>query len=385
MRIVFAGTPAPAVPSLKALLASDHEVVAVISRPDAPAGRGRKVAASPVAAVALDAGIELLTPVSSRDPALIARLRDIGPDIAAVVAYGAILRQDLLDVPARGWINLHFSILPAWRGAAPVQAAIRAGDDITGATTFLLEAGLDTGPVYGVVTERIAPRDTAGSLLDRLSVSGANLLLATMDGIAAGELAAVPQPVEGVSTAGKITVADAEIDWSLPAATIDRQVRATTPAPGAWTESPWGRLVLGPVEPDDADLEPAITEANSAGTGPAGSSPPDTNPAGTNPAGTDPAVSHQADIQFRTTHAAAAVSQLAPGELHVGRRQVWVGTGSGPVVLGTVQPTGKRVTPAADWARGVRPQPGEKFARQPDAPIVVAGRNSRPGITTGSR
>lgn len=311
MRIVFAGTPAAAVPSLTALLGSEHEVVAVLSRPDAPTGRGRKLVASPVAELAGTAGVELLTPSTSKDPALLSRLREIAPDAAAVVAYGAILRQDLLDVPTSGWVNLHFSLLPAWRGAAPVQAAIRAGDDITGATTFRLEAGLDTGPVYGTLTEPIGGQDTAGTLLQRLSVSGSRLLVATLDGIADGSLTAVPQPDDGISTAGKISVADAEISWHWPATAIDRHIRAVTPAPGAWTDSAFGRLVLGPVDPAPA---------------------PDPQPADGAPDG-----------------------QLTPGQLRITKRRVFVGTGSTPVALGTVQPMGKRPMPAADWARGVRP------------------------------
>jgi methionyl-tRNA formyltransferase len=310
VRIVFAATPQPAVPSLRALLDSQHDVVAVISRPDAPTGRGRRLTASPVSEIARQAGIELLTPVSANDPEFVSRLRELAPDCAAVVAYGAILRQEVLDIPTHGWVNLHFSLLPAWRGAAPVQAAIRAGDDITGATAFRLEAGLDTGPVYGLVTEAVRPTDTAGELLERLSVSGARLLVATMDGIADGSVTALPQAVEGVSQAPKISAADAEVDWRLPAAVIDRLVRSVTPGPGAWTESPWGRLVLGPVQ--------AVNRHN-----------------------------------------------LRPGELAAAKSEVLVGTGSGAVRLGTVQAPGKRPMAAADWARGARPQPGTILAAHP--------------------
>ncbi len=313
MRIVFAGTPAPAVPALQALLDSSHEVVAVISRPDAPSGRGRKSGASPIAALAREAGIEVLTPATARAPEFVARLTELAPDAAAVVAYGAILRQHVLDIPAQGWVNLHFSLLPAWRGAAPVQAAIRAGDAITGATTFRLEAGLDTGPVYGLVTEPISPADTAGTLLDRLSVSGAKLLVATMDGIADGSVVAVPQSPDGVSVAPKISVADAEIDWTLPAAAIDRTIRSVTPAPGAWTESPWGRLVIGPVTATDVD-------------------------------------------------------SLAPGELRAEKKQVLVGTGSSAVRIGELQPQGRRSMAAADWARGQRPEPGIVLTAQTPDP-----------------
>ncbi|SDP05440.1 methionyl-tRNA formyltransferase [Nakamurella panacisegetis] len=304
MRIVFAGTPAPAVPSLLALLESAHDVVAVISRPDAPTGRGRRTAASPVAELARERGIELLTPVTARDPEFVARLAELAPDAAAVVAYGAILRPDVLDIPTHGWVNLHFSLLPAWRGAAPVQAAIRAGDDITGATTFRLEAGLDTGPVYGIVTEPIAPNDTAGTLLDRLARSGARLLVATMDGIADGSLRAVEQSPDGISHAAKITVADAQVDWTRPAVAVDRMIRSVTPAPGAWSDSRWGRIVIGPVEP-------------------------------------------------------TGVNGLAAGEIQAEKKQVLVGTGTTAVRLTSVQPTGKKQMAAADWARGVRPAPGD--------------------------
>lgn len=307
MRLVFAGTPAAAVPALQALLVSEHEVVAVISRPDAPTGRGRRRVASPIAALAREVGLELLTPLTARDPDFVARLTELAPEAAAVVAYGAILRPDVLDIPVRGWVNLHFSLLPAWRGAAPVQAAIRAGDDITGATTFRLEAGLDTGPVYGVVTEKITADDTTGSLLDRLAVSGARLLVATLDGIADGSVTAVPQPPDGVSLAPKLTAEDSRIDWTLPAVAIERQIRAVTPAPGAWTGSPWGRLVLGPV-----------TETAGAG--------------------------------------------LQAGELVAGKKSVLVGTGTYEVRLGTVQLPGKRSMTAADWARGVRPAPGTRLS-----------------------
>src|SRR6476646_1798125 len=209
MRLVFAGTPETAVPALDALLASRHEVAAVVTRPDAPAGRGRKVGASPVAQRAAAAGLEVLTPDRPRDPEFLARLREIGPDCCPVAAYGALLPQAALDIPPNGWVNLHFSILPAGRGAAPVQHAILHGDDVTGASTFLIEAGLDTGPVFGVVTETIRPTDTSGDLLQRLSESGAGLLRATMDGIADGSLVPRPQPADGVSVAGKITAADA--------------------------------------------------------------------------------------------------------------------------------------------------------------------------------
>ena len=224
MRVVFAGTPEVALPSLDALVASRHEVVAVVTRPDAPAGRGRRLEPSPVKARALELGIPVLTPASAKDPEFLAALRALEPDACPVVAYGNLITQEGLDIPAHGWINLHFSLLPAWRGAAPVQHAIMAGDELTGASTFRLERGLDTGPVFGVMTERIRPSDTAGELLARLAQAGAGLLVATLDGVESGELVAKPQPADGVSLAPKIEVADARIEWARPAVVIDRLV-----------------------------------------------------------------------------------------------------------------------------------------------------------------
>jgi methionyl-tRNA formyltransferase len=303
MRLVFAGTPQTAVPSLDALLASRHEVAAVVSRPDAPAGRGRKVESSPVARRAAAAGIEVLTPPRARDPQFLDRMREIAPDCAPMVAYGALLPQSLLDIPRHGWVNLHFSVLPAWRGAAPVQHAIMHGDDVTGASTFRVVAELDAGPVYGVVTEPVRPDDTTGQLLERLSHSGAELLVATLDGIEAGTIQAVPQPGEGVSFAPKITPADARVDWKLPAHVVDRLIRACTPDPGAWTEFEGARLKLGPVSLD---------------------APP-------------------------------VPLDLGPGEVLAERQAVFVGTGSHPVRLGEIQAEGKRRMTAADWTRGLRP------------------------------
>ncbi|WP_167102620.1 methionyl-tRNA formyltransferase [Mycobacterium sp. DL592] len=301
MRIVFAGTPEPALPSLQRFIDSPrHEVVAVLTRPDAAAGRRGKTAPSPVAQLALDAGIPVLRPPRPNTPEFVTELTDLGPDCCAVVAYGALLGEALLAVPARGWINLHFSLLPAWRGAAPVQAAIAAGDTVTGATTFLIEPSLDSGPVYGVVTETIRPSDTAGALLGRLAISGAGLLETTLDGIEDGALSPVPQPADGISLAPKITVEQARIRWELPAHVIERQIRAVTPGPGAWTMVGDIRVKVGPVS----------VEEN--------------------------------------------VESLPPGQIRAERSTVLVGTGSHPVVLGLVQPPGKKPMNAADWARGAR-------------------------------
>ncbi len=291
-------------------------MVAVLTRPASRAGRGRRLAPSPVAEVATDHGIEVLTPRRPAEPELLERLCVLAPDCAPVVAYGALLPPAALAVPAHGWVNLHFSLLPAWRGAAPVPAAIRHGDEVTGATTFAQEEGLDTGPVYGVLTEAIRPRDTAGELLDRLADAGARLLLATLDAIADGTLLAVPQIADGVSYAPKVSTADAEVDWTQPAPAVDRLVQACTPAPGAWTTWRGARLKLGPVLP----VLPVLPVAP-------------------------------------TVPVAGA---LPPGAVEVAGGAVLVGTATTPVALGEVQPAGRRMLPAVDWARGARPA-GERL------------------------
>jgi len=310
MRVLFAGTPDPAVASLQALLDdSRHQVVAVLTRPDARTGRGRLLEPSPVRRLAEERGIEVLTPERPRDPDFLARLAELAPDACPVVAYGGLIPQAALDVPRHGWINLHFSLLPAWRGAAPVQRAILAGDEITGACTFRLEAGLDTGPVFGQITTEISRTDTTGDLLGRLAVDGARLLVATLDGIEEGRL--VPMPQEegaGVSLAPKFSTDDARIDWKSPALHIDRQVRACTPAPGAWTALSGERVKIFPLTP------------------------------------------------------IPGVMDLAPGALLVDRRGLQVGTGSGHTVrLGDVQPQGKKRMAAADWVRGLRLAPDARF------------------------
>lgn len=314
MRLVFAGTPEPAVPSLLRLLASPrHEVVAVLTRPDAAAGRGRKVVRSAVAAAADAHGIPVLSPPDPNAADFLDTLRGLAPDCCPVVAYGALLRPAALAVPPRGWVNLHFSLLPAWRGAAPVQAALAAGDDVTGASTFLIEQGLDTGPVFGVATERVRPTDTAGDLLGRLAESGAVLLESTLDALEDGVVQAVPQPADGVSHAPKVTAADARVRWDRPAAAVDRQIRSVTPDPGAWTELAGSRVKLGPV--------------SAAGPG-----------------------------------VPAARAPLAPGEVEVHKNAVLVGTGTTPVMLGRVQQQGKKEMDAAAWARGVHWE-GQVLAR----------------------
>ncbi len=303
MRLVFAGTPDAAVPSLKALLCSRHEVVGVVTRPDARGGRGRRLRPSPVADVAADQHLEVLKPDRPGDADFIARLREIDPDLCPVVAYGGLLPARALSIPRRGWVNLHFSVLPAWRGAAPVQRAIMAGDEVTGATTFRIVEALDAGPTYGVVTETIRADDTAGALLLRLAEHGADLLVTTIDGIDAGAVEEREQPMSGVSQAPKLTVDEAEVRWGAPAFAIDRQVRGCTPEPGAWTLLGDERLKVGPV---------ALR---------------------------------------------ADVVDLAPGALRIDKTAVLAGTATHAVELSDVQPPGKASIRAADWARGRRGGP----------------------------
>ncbi|WP_346534900.1 methionyl-tRNA formyltransferase [Micromonospora sp. DPT] len=308
MRLIFAGTPAVAVPALAAVAASGHELLAVVTRPDAPAGRGRGLVRSPVGAWADEHGIEVLTPAKPREPEFLDRLRELSPDCVPVVAYGALVPPVALEIPRHGWINLHFSLLPAWRGAAPVQQAVLHGDELTGASVFQLEQGLDTGPVYGTLTDEIRPTDTSGDLLERLAHSGAGLLVAVLDAIEAGTARAEPQPADGVSLAPKLTVEDARVRWTDPAFAVDRRIRACTPAPGPWTTFRGDRVKLGPVTP--------------VGNGP----------------------------------------ELKPGELLVEKSRVLAGTATVPVQLGEVRAAGKKAMPATDWARGVRVGAGEVLA-----------------------
>lgn len=308
MRVIFAGTPAVAVPALAAVAASRHELVAVVTRPDAPAGRGRGLSRSPVGEWADEHGVEVLTPARPREPEFLDRLRALAPDCVPVVAYGALVPPAALEIPRHGWINLHFSLLPAWRGAAPVQHAVLHGDEVTGASVFQLEEGLDTGPVYGTLTDEIRAADTSGDLLGRLADSGAGLLVAVLDAIADGTARAEPQPADGVSLAPKLTVDDARVRWGDPAFAVDRRLRACTPAPGGWTTFRGERVKLGPVVPEPDGPE------------------------------------------------------LKPGELLVEKSRVLAGTATVPVRLGEVRAAGKRAMGATDWARGVRVGTGEEFA-----------------------
>jgi methionyl-tRNA formyltransferase len=299
MRVLMVGTPQIAVPTLDALVASEHEVVAVISRPDAAGKRGSERHPSPLAARARELGLPILTPERASDPAFIEQVSDLKCDAAAVVAYGQILRPALLAAVRVAWVNLHFSVLPAWRGAAPVQRAIMAGDDVTGASTFIIEEGLDTGPVIGLVTESIRPTDTAGDLLERLASVGAPLMVRSLTALGEGSAAPQAQPEGDVSYAHKLTRDDACVRWDLASHIVDRQVRGCTPAPGAWTTLPDGTVAkLGPVRPRD-DL----------------------------PGG-------------------------APGTIKEEGGAIVVNSGSAPLELSWIAPAGRKPMPAADWWRG---------------------------------
>lgn len=305
MRVVFAGTPEVAVPSLNAIAASRHELVGVVTRPDAAQGRSKRLVPSPVAQRAEELGVPVLKPEHPREPEFQAELKALEPDCCPVVAYGAMLPQSALDIPPHGWVNLHFSLLPAYRGAAPVQRAVWAGEEISGATTFRIVKAMDAGPVFGTMTQMLAPDETSGSLFEKLTEGGARLLVSTLDGIEDGSLEAREQPTDGVTYADKITVEDAQIDWTQNAVAIDRQIRACTPAPGAWTLLDGERFKVGPVT--------------------------------------------------------MAEDTAAPGELVVRKNEVLVGTGTTAVRLGRVKAFGKKEMPAADWARGVRLESGVTF------------------------
>lgn len=243
LRIAFLGTPRPAVPSLQAFVdADDVEVVAVITNPDRPAGRGYALTPPPVKVAALDAGLEVWQPDRPRE--VLDELRALEVDACAVVAYGSILPPDVLEVGGAGFVNLHFSLLPAWRGAAPVPASILAGDAETGVTCFRLDAGMDTGDVLARHATRIAPDETAGELTERLAQVGAGVLVDAVRGLVEGTLPLVPQDHDAATYASKIAVEDARIDWAWPAVRVDRAVRAFNPMPGAHTTVGGDRLKL---------------------------------------------------------------------------------------------------------------------------------------------
>ncbi|MCY0904342.1 methionyl-tRNA formyltransferase [Arthrobacter sp. H14-L1] len=321
MRVLFAGTPAVAVPSLDALLAAGLDIIGVLTRPDAPIGRKRVLTPSPVAQRAQELGLPVIR-AARIDQQACAEIAALAPEVAAIVAYGAMIPADALSIPPLGWINLHFSLLPAWRGAAPVQHSILHGDDVTGASTFALETGLDTGPVYGTLTELIRPTDTGSALLERLSHSGAVLLVQTLSALASGRANAQPQRGE-ITLAPKLSIEDGRIDWSEPALAIGRRIRAVTAEPGAWTMLADQRIKLGPVR-----LSPDVRLST------------DLRPSPDSPLGTDSPLD-------------TSPLELPPGRLAVGPKSVVVGTGSHPVELVQVQPAGKKIMQATDWARGL--------------------------------
>lgn len=305
MRLVFAGTPVHAVPSLEAIAASTHDLVGVVTRPASPQGRSARLVPSPVEVWARQHDVEVLTPEHPKDRDFRDRLTELAPDCCPVVAYGALLPQGTLEIPAHGWVNLHYSLLPAYRGAAPVQRALMDGVRETGATTFRIVRELDAGPLYGFITEPVGPLDSAGEVLDRLSRRGADLLVETLDRIALGA-EPTPQPDEGVSYAAKLELEDVRVDWIRPAQELADLVRGANPEPGAWTTL--------------------------------------------------------AGERFRILLAQVTDEQLPPGVIDARRREVLVGTGTTALRLLSVQPVGKKPMGGADWVRGARLSGGEVFA-----------------------
>jgi methionyl-tRNA formyltransferase len=308
LRIVFAGTPDPAVPSLERLAASGHDVVAVVTRPPAPQGRKRVLTPSPVAQAAERLGIHVID-AARLDADATGRIAALRPDLGVIVAYGGLVREPLLSAPENGWINLHFSLLPAWRGAAPVQHALIAGDRQTGAAVFRLVPELDAGDVFASVEREVVPGETAGMLLESLAYDGADLLASVVDGIAEGTAVAVPQ--RGQPTfAPKLTIDDARLDWSRPAAEVEARFRGVTPEPGAHTEVDGVRVKV---------LEARIAEPLPEATAPAASSPP----------------------------------LAQPGTVRLEGRRVLVAAVDGDLELVRVQPAGRTAMPAVDWWRGL--------------------------------
>lgn len=313
MRLLFAGTPEAALPSLRTLLDSPHEVVGVLTQPDAPTGRGRRLAPSPVKALALEAGVPVLTPATLRDESVQQQLRDLAPDVAPVVAYGNLIPQAALDIPVHGWINLHFSLLPQYRGAAPAQRAVLAGQRETGMSVFRIEKGLDTGDVLTTAPTTIGEFETAGELLERMAEAGASVLLGALDALAHGTASATPQDDALATHAAKLSTAEARIDWTRPAAQVAAHIRGMSPQPGAWTLLDGARTKL---------------------------------------LGVEPAPEH---------------APLPPGRIEATKRQVLVGTGTDVIALSTIAPAGRRPMRAADWARGAALAEGARFTTdQPD-------------------
>ncbi len=305
MRVVFAGTPTPAATALQALLDSHHDVVAVLTRPDAPRGRGRRLYPSPVSELAEAHDVPVIKTSTLKDESVVDSLAEYKPDCIPVVAYGALVPSNVLTLPRWGWVNLHFSLLPRWRGAAPVQRAIEAGDKETGVTVFRIEEGLDTGDIFASVPADIADDDTAGSLMERLTDQGAQVLVDTLDSIENGSATPTPQSDDGATYAKKISTEDTRIDWNKPASTVDQSIRAVTPDPGAWTLLEDDRIRVGAVQPIFDPRDPI--EKSLA---------------------------------------------LSPGEIAWKKNRVWVGTADYPVQLGSVQVPGKKMMEAGAWVRG---------------------------------
>ncbi|WP_122820533.1 methionyl-tRNA formyltransferase [Varibaculum vaginae] len=301
MRVLFAGTPDSAVPVLKYLLESEHQVVGVLTRPPARSGRGRRLCPSPVAQVAEQAGLQVFTPSSLKDTQRRPDFAALHADLAVVVAYGLLIPKDLLNVFPHGWINLHYSLLPKWRGASPVQHSRIAGEEITGVSIFRIDEGMDTGPIYAVDPIRVAPQTTADLLLKRLTDAGIGLLPHVLGALEAGQVKAHTQANEGASYAPLLTKADAQIPWEKSAEEVANLICAFTSQPGAWTLLPDGkRLGIYPViEMHDHDT-------------------------------------------------------LQPGQVVVTKHEVTVGTGSNDVKLTFVTPAGKREMAADAWGRGQR-------------------------------
>lgn len=298
MRLVFAGTPDAAVPTLRLLAASAHDVVAVVTRTDAPLGRKRVLTPSPVAQAAAELGIPIIK-ADRLDAAVTDAIRALDPDLGVIVAYGGLVREPLLSTPEHGWINLHFSLLPRWRGAAPVQRALIAGDAETGAAVFQLVPELDAGAVFAQL-RMPTPEATAGELLADLAQRGADLVAQVVDGIAAGTATSSAQVGE-ISTAPKLTLEDGRIRWNEPREAVLGRIRGVTPEPGAHTTVDGARLKLLDVSPAPADA-----------------------------------------------------LRLAPGELTAVGREIHAGTSSQPIIVNLVQPAGKGAMRAADWWRGLR-------------------------------
>ncbi|KFF30645.1 methionyl-tRNA formyltransferase [Bifidobacterium bombi] len=346
LRVLFAGTPEAAVPALETLAAdTEHfEVVAVLTRPDAVRGRGRRLSANPVKQAARSLDIPVLE-CDPSEPSFLDELKATGAQAGAIVAYGKILRQPVLDALPMGWYNLHFSLLPQWRGAAPVQRAIWSGDSLTGATVFRLTAGMDTGPILAQSTLEIGKHDTSGDVLRRLSQEGARLLEAALQAMADGQIALQEQPQGAYEVARKITSKDARIRFDVPAFAADRQIRACTPDPGAWT-----MLHLG------SDI--GTTKGNGrvhtiAGAKAGAEVPEDSSQASVDAAQMLHVLRAHVVEEPDTTGGSGAVPQtLEPGKLFVTKKHVWVGTLSAPLELDEVKLQGKKAMPAADWARG---------------------------------